>query len=583
MHTIKINVTTRQIVESLLKVVTIRGKPLVDLNNFQVLLAPYFNALKTCGLQITSRNIHGYIKATAAVIRKKISAELKDEMFNIMVDIATKNKRSILGVNTSCVINDQTVIRTISMEEITHRHTSENIVDDIIKLLEEGFGLAPDQVFSFIADNAFNMSKAGRLLDEAADDDTSEGVETNVPSQEDDEDEPRMLTEDEFEDAILNMLTDCQYYADLISNVAEKYAARNKDIHIKSTNTIGCASHSLHLAVEKGIKSTATVKNCITAARDLVKQLRTPTILTRIRTETSHKLPQIDVPTRWNSKYIMLKSIWELKPFVQQLAEEDAKYGFYHWDQLRSIIDVLVIAYVPSIKLQAVKCTLTDMWALWNMLQIQLRRNTTPLAKNILKCLDEREHVIKNPSVFAAIFLDPRYKSILNQGEQQVALCELIALHSKLQKKKPNDQQNDREMDELEVLLMAADLDADEGDENQEMDPSASDSPIQDEIQRFKKVRRIDREVEILAYWKNNKGKFPLLYELAKVLFAVPNGQTSVERGFSSLDFIYDRRRCNLSPDILNDILIIRLNSSLLEELDDVDWDEILAKQIPNE
>lgn len=39
-HQIKINVTTRQIVESFLRIVTVRGKPLADLNHFPDLLAP---------------------------------------------------------------------------------------------------------------------------------------------------------------------------------------------------------------------------------------------------------------------------------------------------------------------------------------------------------------------------------------------------------------------------------------------------------------------------------------------------------------------------------------------------------------
>lgn len=62
------------------------------------------------------------------------------------------------------------------------------------------------------------------------------------------------------------------------------------------------------------------------------------------------------------------------------------------------------------------------------------------------------------------------------------------------------------------------------------------------------------------------------------MLFGVPNGQTSVERAFSSLDFIYDRRRCNLSADNLNNILMIRLNPTVLDDLSNNDWDEILTK-----
>lgn len=263
----------------------------------------YREALKSCGIVITSRTVHGYIHATANMIRKKISAELKDEMFSILADIATKHTRSVLGVNTACVINDEIVIRTISMEQITHKHSSDNLVNDLIHLLEEKYSLKSTQVYSFLADNAYNMYKTGTLLNEAASNEDAIGEPAESAH---DEDEPRMISEAEYDDVVLNMFHDCQFYSDLIANVATKYAARNKDIHIKSTNTIGCASHTLHLIVEKGIATTQSAKRLISLARELVKKLRTTTILDRIRVETSYKLPQIDVPTRWNSKFIMV-------------------------------------------------------------------------------------------------------------------------------------------------------------------------------------------------------------------------------------------------------------------------------------
>lgn len=225
------------------------------------------------------------------------------------------------------------------------------------------------------------------------------------------------------------------------------------------------------------------------------------------------------------------------------------------------------------------------MWALWNVLKIQLGKNTTTLAKNILKCLNERDHVIKNPTVFAALFLDPRYKNVLIPAEQQVAKCELFALHNKLQKKVSNGCPQEREIDELEMLLMTADINANdvEATDSEDGADHNANTPIHVEFDRFKRLKRIDKEVPVLSFWKSNKEIFPNLYVLAKVLFGVPNGQTSVERGFSSLDFIYDRRRCNLDPDVLNDILIVRLNESVFDTLDDSEWDEILGTQTPNE
>lgn len=338
---IRTNVTIRKILESCLSIVAVNGKPLADLNTsgFSRLFEPvifcnflkklnifiklffysqYANALKISGLSITHRNIHSYIRATADVIRTKISEEMKNELFCMMVDIATKNKKSILGVNIQCVINDEIVIRTISMDEITERHTSDNICTKLIKTLLPKYDFEPDQVYAFCADNAYNMKKAGELIDNEASDSIEEEnfadfVATALETESDELGPDRFETaqfipEEEFEDAILNMMRDCDFYADLISNVATKYVERNKDIHIKSTNTIGCASHTLHLGVEDGIKDTPSAKTVIKLARDLAKKLRTPTILSRLRA-AGQNLPEIDVPTRWNSKYTMVSQL----------------------------------------------------------------------------------------------------------------------------------------------------------------------------------------------------------------------------------------------------------------------------------
>lgn len=67
-----------------------------------------------------------------------------------------------------------------------------------------------------MADNAYNMYKTGELLDA-----------------ENREDEPIMVLEEHYEDAILKMMADRQFYSDLISNVTQKYAQRNSDIHME--------------------------------------------------------------------------------------------------------------------------------------------------------------------------------------------------------------------------------------------------------------------------------------------------------------------------------------------------------------
>lgn len=160
-------------------------------------------------------------------------------------------------------------------------------------------------------------------------------------------------------------------------------------------------------------------------------------------------------------------------------------------------MDVLKIAYHPSIKMQAVRCTLTDMWALWSLLLLQFGQNATLLAKNILKSMNEREHVIKNPILYAALFFDPRYESLLKSGEQQIAMCELLNLHNRLNKESEIDEV--WEIDELELMLMAAEINNIDVEEEANIDITRT---IHQELEVFKKLKRVDKETTILLFWK---------------------------------------------------------------------------------
>lgn len=59
----------------------------------------------------------------------------------------------------------------------------------------------------------------------------------------------------------------------------------------------------------------------------------------------------------------------------------------------------------------------------------------------------------------------------------------------------------------------------------------------------------------------------PELNELANVVYAASSTEVSVERNFSALTFIFNRYRCNLTDEHLNDILFIRLNKHIFYEL----------------
>lgn len=85
---------------------------------------------------------------------------------------------------------------------------------------------------------------------------------------------------------------------------------------------------------------------------------------------------------------------------------------------------------------------------------------------------------------------------------------------------------------------------------------------IYNQIENFEIThKRIPLDANIFSYYESIRYNYPQIYELAAVVFGVPATQVSVERAFSSLHFILNERRYNLNPQMLENLLFIKLNS----------------------
>lgn len=112
----------------------------------------------------------------------------------------------------------------------------------------------------------------------------------------------------------------------------------------------------------------------------------------------------------------------------------------------------------------------------------------------------------------------------------------------------------------IEMLLQQREI------ENQEFHAIEDDS-IVNEIKKFGLVKRSPLCVKPIDFWAQNKSTFKEVYELAKIINAVPVTQVTVERAFSSLSFILTALRNSLSADTLEDILLIRLNKEIFVDI----------------
>ena len=68
-------------------------------------------------------------------------------------------------------------------------------------------------------------------------------------------------------------------------------------------------------------------------------------------------------------------------------------------------------------------------------------------------------------------------------------------------------------------------------------------------------------------HWIIRKHTHPLLSEIALCLLAVPSNQVTVERAFSAFGLILTDMRTKLSEDVLQSLLMLKLNKDVLEKI----------------
>ena len=81
-----------------------------------------------------------------------------------------------------------------------------------------------------------------------------------------------------------------------------------------------------------------------------------------------------------------------------------------------------------------------------------------------------------------------------------------------------------------------------------------------------------EKTVDILDFWRVNAGKYPMLARLARRILAIPASSASSERVFSSAGNIFTVRRANLSVSKMEQLVFMKENSKLLDEISDLKW-----------
>lgn len=251
------------------------------------------------------------------------------------------------------------------------------------------------------------------------------------------------------------------------------------------------------------------------------------------------------------------------------------------WAAVEKITSILSNFANETKRSQNEKYTLSDFFGNWAKIKMDLTKyGDDVLAKALLSNMKQREEVLFNNKVLnAAVFLDPRYQKFMPQQNKQNAITFLSKLHKhkELLRAKSgvldvNQNEDLNSNDDLEAFLSEMYNNVDSNDnshnenENEHHTMNSTAVDIKSVLNSFVGVKE-NLSISIHDYWQKNIHLMPELYELACIIHSVPPTQTTVERAFSAMALILSPLRTNLSDKNLQNLLLLRLNSDLFDEI----------------
>lgn len=487
---------------------------------------------------ISAQGIRPYIVEKAEALKELLVSKLKNRMISLKVDAATCMDKSFFGVNIQFIEDGKIIIINLATKELKQRHTADNL-RHVIKEILNDYSIPLDLLYSMTRDNRGNMKKLGKLLAAEQQEGSQDSIDT-----EDCEDEEMY---DEFE---INFYQVCDSI-DL---------DEDEDDNLQLTS-VDCAAHTLQLAVNDVIKDK-TIQGILKRARELCKKLRNPTVRSLLNSMNKRK-PILDCKTRWNSIADMLECLLSLRDCC---TSGDLYMSDEMWDEIFLLLKALVPARKATKLLQHEQLIFGDLFKIWMDCILATEKIRTPFAKKLVASLENRQKQLFNNDIFvAAIYLDVRFQSILNEEQQERALKHLSSTYTKLKQL-----QNASDED----ATPASDPENDENNEsNSELEKymrkfgrrvasqkTSNTTNIRSTLKLFYQSPRVSPETDMANYWKEKQSLYPEIFELYNVVMGVPITQVSVERLFSSLKFILSPLRYNLSTELLDAILFIRNN-----------------------
>lgn len=564
---------------ALVKLVTVDGLPFISMSweGMQELIHPYCEAFN---LVINNQNITDYVQRTAIEIDKVLREELKPRMFSLKIDAASKMHRSVLGIN--CQFIDEKgvqVKRTLAMQELTERHTGSYLKTVVFETLAR-FECSFDQVHAVTIDNGKNVVKMTDLM-------TIESVEfwdltkDDLESTENVNDHHTSTTEGDISTAEGDTSTiggddqDDGTEEDLDEEVEAALDDLEDVVDGHSIVGVRCGAHTLQLVVADATKPHKIV---LKSLNKIVNSLHNAQYKPFFDL-ADMRYPPLPVPTRWNSTFTMLRSVFQQKEKFQRLGQQFPDLSFdANWQFIEAYVHAFEPLYDATIAIQREQCTLGDFFGQWLTVTGKLEMMPSNMFRDaILHSMKSREkRLLNNYAVQAALYVDPRFSfngsSLFGKHQKENIIAYLMEVSKKVERLRAASSAVQTSTTESEPATappkdgfsLNCYVSSRLGPGTSKASPEVSLEQKLRSIQYQAKVDADQKGFCVVDYWAKKRWEEKKIWRVMQVILSAAATQCTVERDFNQYNLVFTKTRNRLSPENLQNVLKIKTNRQLV-------------------
>ncbi|XP_057441940.1 zinc finger BED domain-containing protein RICESLEEPER 2-like [Lotus japonicus] len=348
---------------------------------------------------------------------------------------------------------------------------------------------------------------------------------------------------------------------------------------------VRCCAHILNLVVNDGLKD---LHDNINKIRDAVRYVRGSSgrkdkftmCVKDCRLQDTSVIP-LDVPTRWNSTYLMLESALKFQKPFKRLAERDVEFAKMKggvpksedWDNARVFVRFLKVFYDVTLKVSG-SLFVTSSQYFHEYCMVLKTLNTwagslDPLLGGMVVKMkakhDKYWGSLKNINmmIFIAVVLDPRYKlrfvewsfaNLYDKNDVDYLSGKVKDTFNSMFNSYKNAVGNGQSQSTTQSASERENIELADVDNSFAMefdkDMSMSDNMNTNEVDSYFKeaLEKKTHSFDILNWWKVNSSKYPTLALIAKDVLAMPVSTVASESAFSTGGRVLNNYRSSLSP-----------------------------------